>query len=134
MARPTKQAAEAVEALGETLGEYLQAGTLAKAKRDSTNDALAFSAGLLFGALAAGVAAMFLAPTDGQTLRARLLEKFNSLMGRDGEPAVAPVPPAVPAADREPHVTVTAQEMADTPPAGSQPERTDAAMPSSTAA
>ncbi|HEX2185994.1 MAG TPA: YtxH domain-containing protein [Chloroflexota bacterium] len=81
-------ASEAVEALGETLREYLPGRRRAPA-RSSAADALAFSAGLLSGALVAGIAAVFLAPTDGRTLRARLAEKVNELLGYEALPTPA---------------------------------------------
>lgn len=75
-------------ALSEALGERFPA--LARRRRSSGEDALSFVSGLLFGALAAGTAAVFLAPTDGRTLRARLVERFNTLLGYETAPA-APV-------------------------------------------
>lgn len=48
----------------------------------SGDDAWAFSSGLVFGGVAAAVAAVLLAPTDGQTLRTRLTSKVDEWLGR----------------------------------------------------
>ena len=48
---------------------------------DPVDDALAFVGGIVLGALVGGLCAIFLAPTDGQTLRRR----FMSMLGM-GEP------------------------------------------------
>ena len=48
---------------------------------DPLDDVLAFTGGMVLGALVGGLCAIFLAPTDGQTLRRRLL----SMLGM-GEP------------------------------------------------
>jgi|SRR5690348_8412001 hypothetical protein len=72
--------------------------------RSSGQDALAFIGGLLFGGLAAATVAILLAPTDGQTFRARLTAQLDDLLGRtddDADTASAPFGPsrdAVPAA------------------------------------
>jgi hypothetical protein len=68
-------------------------------------NALAFIGGLLAGALVGGVAAVFLAPSDGKTFRARLQARVDELMGytlppepveapEPAEPADAPTPVA----------------------------------------
>jgi hypothetical protein len=90
-------------ALSEALGDRFPA--LMRRRRHASDDAQAFISGLLFGALMAGVAAVFLAPTDGRTLRARLVERFNTLLGYEA-------PPAEPIADS---TVVTSSSMADTP-------------------
>ena len=99
-----RRAKKPTEALAETLSEYIPLGPLKKQppQRNGAQDALAFSAGLLFGGLAAGAAAIALAPTDGATLRQRLKEKVDDLLGRaPSAPAAseaagpAPAPEAV---------------------------------------
>ena len=79
-----RRAKKATEAVAETLSEYIPVGPLKKQtpQRHAAQDALAFSTGLLFGGLAAGAAAIALAPTDGATLRQRLKEKVDGLLGR----------------------------------------------------
>ena len=53
---------------------------------DPVEDVLAFIGGMVLGALVGGLCAIFLAPTDGQTLRRRLLSIIG--MG-DPEPSGA---------------------------------------------
>ena len=53
---------------------------------DPVDDVLAFAGGMVLGALVGALLAIFLAPTDGQTLRRRLL----SLVGL-GEPEPEPL-------------------------------------------
>ena len=106
--RAAGQVEDAVESLAESLGEALGdrlpalAQTLAdrfpdvadavgqrvpalarytRHKSSSGDDALAFSSVLVFGALVGAVAAVFLAPSDGPTLRSRLQERVNDLLG-----------------------------------------------------
>jgi hypothetical protein len=71
-------------------------------RRTSGEDALAFIGGLLLGGIVAAVVAIFVAPTDGQTLRARLVARFNSLFGFEAPPEFGQepgeeAPPATPA-------------------------------------
>lgn len=79
-------------ALSEALGDRFPA--LGRRQRHASDDAWAFVSGLLFGALVAGVAAVFLAPTDGRTLRARLVERFNTLLGYEA-PSPEPIADSV---------------------------------------
>ncbi|MBI3971167.1 MAG: hypothetical protein HY332_07735 [Chloroflexi bacterium] len=111
----TEQAVEtgegAIAAVGEAVGEYLrrQQGKPASSGGDN---ALAFVAGLLFGGLVAGTAAILAAPTDGYTLRRRLREKWDEFFGGElgttdapaapGQPFAAQVVPTTPEAVREP--------------------------------
>ncbi len=53
---------------------------------DPLDDVLAFAGGMVLGAIVGGLCAIFLAPTDGQTLRRRLL----SLLGL-GDPEPEPL-------------------------------------------
>ena len=59
-------------------------------KADPVDDALAFLGGIVLGALVGGMCAIFLAPTDGQTLRRRIMSTIG--MG-DPEPSSAPDEP-----------------------------------------
>ena len=130
--RAAGQVEDAVESLAESLGEALGdrlpalAQTLAdrfpdvadaigqrvpalarysRRKSSSGEDALAFSSGLLFGALVGAVTAVFLAPSDGPTLRMRLQERFNDLLGYTTPPEPpGPMEPLEPAPDAPPAV------------------------------
>jgi hypothetical protein len=53
---------------------------------DPVEDVLAFIGGLALGAIVGGLCAVFLAPTDGQTLRRRLLSRLGL-----GEPDPQPL-------------------------------------------
>ena len=44
---------------------------------DAVDDVLAFLGGMVLGALVGGLCAIFLAPTDGQTLRRRILSAIG---------------------------------------------------------
>ena len=99
-----RRAKKPTEALAETLSEYIPVGPLKKQtpQRHAAQDALAFSTGLLLGGLAAAAAAIALAPTDGATLRQRLKEKVDGLLGRapsapaaSGAAGPSPAPEAV---------------------------------------
>ena len=61
--------------------------------RHPAEDAMAFIGGILLGALIGGIAAIFLAPTDGRSLRQRVRETLGMDSGAD-EPAIEYVPPA----------------------------------------
>jgi hypothetical protein len=74
-------------------------------RRSSGEDALAFVSGLILGALVGAVAAIALAPTDGATLRQRIAEHVDELLG-GGSPLAGPAPGAAPPAESGP-VAVT---------------------------
>ena len=89
-----RRAKKPTEALAETLSEYIPVGPLKKQTPPphAAQNALAFSTGRIFRSLAAAAPAIALAPTDGATLRQRLKEKVDDLLGR------APSAPAAPGA------------------------------------
>jgi hypothetical protein len=64
----------------------------AKPQRSAGADALAFTTGLVFGALVGATAAILFAPTDGETLRHNLVARLKTLLG--GRPAAAPPAPS----------------------------------------
>ena len=61
---------------------------------DPVDDALAFVGGMVLGAIVAGLCAIFLAPTDGQTLRRRILSAIGlgepEPLGAADEPLLTP--------------------------------------------
>ena len=95
---------DVADQLVDRLGDRVPGLQRLTAPRPSPGEnALAFIGGLLAGALVGGVAAVFLAPSDGKTFRARLQARVDELMGytlppEPVEPADAPAPVAPPAA------------------------------------
>ena len=75
-----RQALDSSEAALHSVGDYLGVRTPEPAS-SSVEDAAAFVGGLLFGAMLAAGAAILLAPTDGQTFRRRLRDKWQELLG-----------------------------------------------------
>ena len=99
--RAKKQSAQLVEQTREFSEDLLDAAAeylrlRRKPGRSQGEDAWAFITGLTIGALASGAAAVFLAPTDGQTLRGRLRHKLDELLG------TAPYEPPPPYMPRDP--------------------------------
>jgi hypothetical protein len=83
---------EVADQLAERLGDRVPALQRYTRKQTSTaEDAFAFIGGLLLGALAGAIAAFILAPSDGKTLRARLQQRVDGLMGYTPPPE--PIPP-----------------------------------------
>ena len=84
----------------------------AKPQRSVGADVLAFTTGLVFGALVGATAAILFAPTDGETLRHRLATRLTELLG--SRPAAAPpappaeVTPTTPAVPAEPAAAAAA--------------------------
>ena len=91
---------DVADQLVDRLGDRVPGLQRLTAPRPSPGEnALAFIGGLLAGALVGGVAAVFLAPSDGKTFRARLQARVDELMGytqppEPVEPADAPAPVA----------------------------------------
>lgn len=79
MAKRSRFSGDDVLATVQDLGARL--GLVEKQRRHTGADALAFTTGLVFGALVGAAVAIFLAPTDGQTLRTRLAKQLNGLFG-----------------------------------------------------
>lgn len=83
---------EVADQLAERLGDRVPVLQRYTRKQTSTaEDAFAFIGGLLLGALAGAIAAFILAPSDGKTLRARLQQRVDGLMGYTPPPE--PIPP-----------------------------------------
>ncbi len=87
--QPSRRLAEQVREVRETgeealasLGEYLGMRR-ARPARTAGDGAMAFIAGLVLGVLVAGIVALLLAPSDGTTLRRRMLSKLDELFGVD---------------------------------------------------
>lgn len=87
--QPSRRWAEQVREVRETgeealasLGKYLGMRR-ARPARTGGEGALAFIAGLVLGVLVAGIVALLLAPSDGATLRRRMLRKLDELFGVD---------------------------------------------------
>ena len=63
-------------------------------KADPVDDALAFVGGIVLGALVGALCAIFLAPTDGQTLRRRIMSMVGlgepEPLGAADEPLLTP--------------------------------------------
>ena len=61
---------------------------------DPVEDVLAFAGGMVLGALVGGLVAVFLAPTDGQTLRRRIMSMIGlgepEPLGAPDEPLLTP--------------------------------------------
>jgi hypothetical protein len=70
-------------------------------RRSSGEDALAFASGLILGGLVGAIAAIALAPTDGATLRQRIAERVDELLG-GGSPLAGPAPGAGPPSESSP--------------------------------
>jgi hypothetical protein len=84
---PSRRLAEQVREVRETgeealasLGEYLSRRR-ARPARSAREGAMAFIAGLVLGILVAGMVALLLAPSDGATLRRRILSRLDELLG-----------------------------------------------------
>jgi hypothetical protein len=91
---------DVADQLVDRLGDRVPGLQRLTAPRPSPGEnALAFIGGLLAGALVGGVAAVFLAPSDGKTFRARLQARVDELMGYTlpPAPAEAPAPADAPA-------------------------------------
>ena len=104
---------DVADQLVDRLGDRVPGLQRLTAPRPSSGEnALAFIGGLLAGALVGGVAAVFLAPSDGKTFRARLQARVDELMGYTLPPEpveapeaaelAAPTTPAEPPAPPEP--------------------------------
>jgi ABC-type transporter Mla subunit MlaD len=82
---------DVADQLAERLGDRVPALQRYTRKQTSTTeDAFAFIGGLLMGALAGAVAAFLLAPSDGKSLRARIQQRVDGLMGYTPPPETIP--------------------------------------------
>jgi hypothetical protein len=90
---------EVTERLAERLGDRVPALQRYTRKQTSTaEDAFAFIGGLVLGALAGAIAAFILAPSEGRTLRARIQQRVDGLMGYTPPPEpITPEPEPEPA-------------------------------------
>jgi ABC-type transporter Mla subunit MlaD len=83
---------DVADQLAERLGDRVPAlQRYTRKQASTTEDAFAFIGGLLMGALAGAVAAFLLAPSDGKSLRARIQQRVDGLMGYTAPPE--PIPP-----------------------------------------
>ena len=88
---------DVADQLAERLGDRVPALQRYTRKQTTTaEDAFAFIGGLFLGALAGAIAAFILAPSDGKTLRARLQQRLDGLMGYTPPPEPIPPDPAPP--------------------------------------
>ncbi|HEX2514796.1 MAG TPA: hypothetical protein VH257_08835, partial [Chloroflexota bacterium] len=101
--------------LTERLGDRFPALQRSTRKQTSTTeDAFAFIGGLLVGALAGAVAAFLLAPSDGKSLRARIQQRVDGLMGYTPPPETIP-PEAAPSGPATDELTPAASRADATP-------------------
>jgi hypothetical protein len=113
---------EVTERLAERLGDRVPAlQRYTRRQSSTTEDAFSFIGGLFLGALAGAIAAFILAPSDGKTLRTRIQQRVDGLMGYTPPPE--PIPPE-PESEPAPAGAAGATAVAPVPaaaPDGSRP-------------